>query len=135
MLKRIRDVWNGGVARPLIYMFLTRFGIGLCAALLLDFFVQDPLRDMKTYAFSFLAVLFPSLAWIAWLRLDGVQLPKPLRRRWQPKKKPVRTYGDIIDHVDEEPVSFEALDEDEQDVCCLLADAGCFLAFLLLALL
>ena len=134
-MKKVKENWNRNVIRPIIYMVLTRFGIGLCAALLLDFFVRDPLRDLKIYSYSFLAVFFFALAWIAWLRLDGLRLPKAMMKRWQPKKKPVRTYGDMIDHVDDEIVTFDMLENGEQDVCCLFSDLICCAAFLLLALI
>lgn len=133
-MKRIKNIWNKDLVRPVIYMVLTRFGIAFCAARLLDFFIDDPVRNIAVYAYSFMTVLFFLMSWIAWLRLDGIRLPKPLMLRWQPKKKPVRTYGDIIDHVDDDIVTFDMLESSEQDVCCLFSDLVCLIVFLILAL-
>ena len=72
---------------------------------------------------------------IAWLRLDGVKLPKVMMLRINPRKKPARMYGDMIDYVDEQPqVAFEDLDDGEKDVCILGADLFCCAAFLVLSL-
>lgn len=133
-MKKLKSVWNRNLIRPWIYMTLTRFGIALCAALLLNFFWKDSLRNIKQYAYTFLTLFFLGIGWVAWLRLDGIRLPKLFMKRWQPKRKPVRTYGDMVDHIDEEIVLFDALDDQEQDLCCLLSDSVCCVIFLLLAL-
>ena len=60
------------------------------------------------------------------LRLDGMKLPKLTMLRVNPRKKPARSYGDMIDYVDEKPpVTFEDLDDAEKDLCILLADLIC----------
>lgn len=129
-MKKIREVWSKSILRPIIYMTLTRFGIGLCAALLLDFFFPDSERDLKLWAFTLLIFIFLALAWIAWLRLDGIRLPRVMNLRWSPRRKPIRTFGDMIDHIDDDIVTFDELDNDEKDVCCLISDLICALAFL-----
>ena len=132
-MKTIRQKWQPYMLRPLIYMTFTRFILALAAALLADFFLAGTLgRPIKEPAFLLTGALFALLAVIAWLRLDGVRLPKPMMLRLNPRKKPSRMYGDMIDYIDENPmVTFEDLDDEEKDVCILGADVICCALFLI----
>lgn len=121
--------------RPFIYMTFTRFILALTAALLVEHFINDPLRDISAFAFVFFGIFFAVLAWIAYLRLDGIKLPKFMMKRVNLSKKPAIKYGDMIDYTDEEIVSFEDLEDEEKDVCILLADVICAALFLLISLL
>lgn len=121
--------------RPFVYMTFTRFILALTAALLIEHFINDPLRDISAYAFVFFGIFFAVLAWIAYLRLDGIKLPKFMMKRVNLSKKPAIKYGDMIDYTDEEIVSFEDLEDEEKDVCILLADIICAALFLLISLL
>lgn len=134
MMRKFRENWSRSVIRPLIYMVFTRFLLALTAALLADFFINS-MSPVRQYAFALMAALFAALAWIAYLRLDGVKLPKAFMKRVHIRKKPARTYGDMIDHTDEEIDSFDDLDDGEKDVCCLVADGICCLMFLVLSFL
>ena len=134
MIRKIRENWSRAIVRPLISMVFTRFLLALTAALLADFFIKS-MAPVRQYAFALLAVLFIALAWIAYLRMDGVNLPKAFMKRVHIRKKPTRTYGDLIDHTDDEIESFDDLEDGEKDVCCLFADAICCGAFLLLSLI
>ena len=43
--------------------------------------------------------------------------------------------GDMIDYIDERPgIQFDELDDDEKDVCILIADLFCFIVFLIVAI-
>lgn len=134
MIHKIRNTWDRVVIRPMIYMTFTRLGVGLLASLLVNHFFHDNVRNMLTYAFTFFTALFAAMAWIAYLRFDGMRLPKLFMKRLQPKKRPFKTYGDISDHIDDEIVPFEKLTDQEKDLCCLVADFVCFVIFLILAL-
>ena len=95
---------------------------------------QPEAFPFKMYVFMFLGILFAALAWIAYLRLDGVRLPKLMMKRVSIRKKPARGAGDMIDYVDEQPpITFEELEADEKDVCILWADLACFAVFTLLS--
>lgn len=136
-MKKIRAKLRRYMLRPTIYMTTTRFLTALALALLLRF-VSGRVADGRFLAYAFLltAAVFALLAWIAYLRLDGIQLPKWMMKRVNIRKKPVRTYGDMIDHVDENPPpAFEDLEDDEKDLCILGADLVCCTAFLLLSFL
>ena len=134
-MKKIRRTLQPYMLRPWIYMTFTRFLLALAAALLCDFFLSPAAgRDLRGTAFLLAAALFAVLAWIAWLRLDGVKLPKFMMLRVNPRKKPSRMYGDMIDFVDEQPtVAFEDLDDAEKDVCILGADAFCCAVLLIVS--
>lgn len=124
------------MVRPVIYMAFTRFLVVLTAVLLWDRFSNtSSLLDGKMFGFVFAGVLFALLAWIAYLRMDGLHMPKLLMKRVNIQKRPARTYGDMIDYVDEEPVSFDDLEDDEKDFCILTADLICCVAFIALSFL
>ena len=131
-MKEIRKRLQRYMLRPFIYMTFTRFVLALFVILLADFFLSPAAgRSLKGTLFTLGSLLFALLALIAWLRLDGVRLPKLMMLRLNPRKKPTRMYGDIIDHVEETPVvSFEELEDAEKDVCILGADLFCFAVFL-----
>ena len=134
-MKKFKEIYEPYMLRPMIYMTFTRFVLALFIVLLADFFISQSVgHSIKKNAFFLCAFVFALLALIAWLRLDGVKLPKLMMMRVNPSKKPSRMYGDMIDYVEERPgINFEELDEQEQDICILAADLFCFLAFLLIA--
>lgn len=127
---------KGYMVRPMIYMAFTRFLLALAASLLLVHFLgkATPL-PLRSYAFVFFGVLYACMAWIAYLRLDGIKLPKLMMKRFNIRKKPARTYGDMADYTDQELVSFDELEDGEKDVCCLLSDLFCCVVFLALSVL
>ena len=120
------------MVRPLVYMSFTRFVLSLFILLLIDFFLSPNAgRPIRSTLFLLGSAFYAVLAMIAWLRLDGLKLPKLLMMRVNPRKKPSRMYGDMIDYVDEQPViTFEDLDDREKDICILAADLFCFIVFL-----
>lgn len=134
-MRQLLRVFDRHMVRPWLYTAFTRFIFALTGALLLDFLVKtSDLINFRMYAFLFLGVFFALLAWIAYLRLDGVRLPKAMMKRVGPRKKTVRSYGDMIDYVDEHPpVTFDDLEDDEKDICCLGADIVCCVVFVVLS--
>ena len=114
--------------RPLIYTVFTRGILALLAAQLVHFFVPPswPLAMFSNLALA-LGFLFLTGAVLAWLRMDGVKIPR-LKLPRMKRKDPPFLAGNMADHIDDEIVSFDDLDAEEQNVCVLLADA--FLAVL-----
>ena len=131
MKKKWKAIWEPYMLRPLIHMTFTRFILALAAALLADFFLSSGAgRSLESTAFLLMGALFALLTLIAFVRLDGVKLPKLMMLRINPRKKPSRMYGDIADYLDDKPeVTFEKLDDDEKDLCILGADAFCCIVF------
>ena len=132
-MKKWRKKLSRRLLRPFLYMAFTRFVLSLAAILLADFFLSPGAgRSLRSAAFLLGGLIYALLAWIAWLRLNGARLPRLLMLRVNPRKKPARMYGDMIDYVDEHPpVTFEELEDEEKDLCILGADVICFAAFLL----
>lgn len=129
MSGRSRRGFERYMIRPTIYKTFTRFIFGLTAALLWNEFVNRDGFMRSAYAFLFMAVLFFVFAWMAYLRLDGVRLPNFDRRLFDWKRKPPVMYGDLSDHVDEEPPAFDELEEDEKEICVLIANGICCVLF------
>ncbi len=136
-MKRFRDIYEPYMLRPIIYMAFTRFVLSLFVILLVDFFLSPKAgRPIKGTLFLLGAVFYALLALIAWLRLDGMKMPKMMMMRVNPRKKPSRMYGDMIDYIDEQPqITFEDLDDGEKDLCILAADLFCFIVSLAAGLL
>ena len=72
---------------------------------------------------------------MAYLRLDGVRLPAPDRRLFEWRKRPVRAYGDMSDHTDEDVFSYDDLEDGERDFCRMAADVVCGVVFASLSFL
>ena len=136
-MKKLRDVYEPYMLRPMIYMIFTRFVLTLFITLLADFFISgNTAHSKKGDIFLIAALLFLFLTVIAWLRLDGMKLPNLMMMRINPSKKPSRMYGDMIDYIDEWPgISFDELDDSEKDFCILVANFFCFIVFLALAII
>ena len=136
-MKKLRRIWQRYMLRPFLYTTFSRLVLGLFVVLLSDHLFSGAAgHPLRSTLFLLASVLFALLALIAWLRLDGVSLPKPLNLRVGPKKRRDRIPGDMIDFVDEEPaVPFDVLEDDEKDCCLLCADLICFFVFLLASFL
>ena len=131
-MKKIKDSLQRSMLRPFLYLTFTRLVLGLFLVLIMDFFLASSAgRDLRGTLFLLAGVLFALMGWIAYLRFDGIQLPKPMMLRLGIRKKPARGWGDMIDFVDEEPEdSFDGLEEGEKDICLLGADMVCCAVFL-----
>ena len=120
--------------RPAIYHGATKFGVAMLAALLWHRFANPSNLSLNTHGFFFLSVFFVLLAWLTYLRSDGLRMPRlKLDFLKKLKKKPMRSFGDMADYIDEEVVSFDELDDDEKDTCRFIADIACALIFLVLS--
>lgn len=135
-MKKWWDKIQPYMLRPFIYMTFTRFLLALCLLLLINFFYsKEAGRPILSTVMVLGGVVFAILAWIAYLRLDGIKLPKFMMLRVNPRKKPTRMYGDIIDYVDEQPqVTFEELSDVEKDICILGADLFCCVMFVIVSI-
>ena len=132
MIRWLKAHVTRDMIRPLIYKAFTRGVLALFAAQLVHFFA--PAR-WALAQFSNQALIFTGLfllgAVVAWLRLDGMNIPQFKLPRMKRKDPPFLT-GDMADHIDDDIVKFDDLDEEGQDVCVLLTDL--FLALVCLAL-
>ena len=123
--------------RHCIYQAATRFGLAMVLCLLWDRFANPSQLDMGAFAFFFAAVFFIILAWMTYLRMDGMRIPQ-LKMDFlkKIKKKVVRSsYSDMSDYTDEEIVAFDDLEDDEKDRVRFYANVLCALIYLVISFL
>ena len=122
--------------RPVIYQVFTRFLISLCAVLLWNHFINGSvMRVNPGYGYAFFAIFYGLMAWLAYLRLDGLSVPKFDRRLFRRRKTPERRFGDMIDYVDEPIVSFDDLEDSEKDLTLLISNLITTVIFAVLSFL
>lgn len=129
--KKPRFRFERYLIEPIVYKTFARFIIFLTLGLLWNRFVNELFPS--TYVFGIFAIMFFIFTWFAYLRMDGVKVPKLDRRLFDRKKKPPIMYGDMSDFVDEERDPFEELEEEEKELCILIADALCGVIFLIIS--
>ena len=133
MIRWLKTHVTRDMIRPLIYTIFTRGVLALFAAELVHFFAPAswPMARFSNLSLV-LAGLFLLGTAVAWLRLDGLNIPQVRLPRVK-RKDPAFLRGDIADHIDDDIVKFEDLDKEEQNVTVLLADIVLALACLVLA--
>lgn len=116
---KIKGVYQRYMHRPLIYMTAQRLMLAGIFCLAIHRFVKNgPAFNLIA---GFLTILFGLFAYLVYLRMDGIRLPrmKPIKV----KKDPMRHFGDMTDHVDDDPqITFDELEDNEKDLCSLLAN-------------
>ena len=128
MRKEKKKVYQKYMLRPLLYMTAFRLMLSAIFIMIIVRFVKNPLGGQ--IAAAFLTLLFALGAFLVYLRTDGMRIPRMKYIRPKKKKDPVRNYGDMQDHIDEDLVSFDELEDDEKDFVSLvsaLINAGIFL--------
>ena len=125
---KLRGVYQRNMLRPFIYMAARRLMLAFIFQLAVVQLV--PNGPAPAMVAGFLAVLFALFAYLVYLRMDGLRIPR--MKFLKPKKKdPLRNFGDLTDHVDDEPqVTFDDLEEDEKNLCSLLSNLVCLAVFL-----
>lgn len=124
MIKKIRMIFKKYMIRPMLYQSVTKFAVALVLCLLWDRFLnQDGYRSMAESALFVAGCVFLMLAWIQYLRLDGVRVHHLLEEKQEKKQKHITK--DMVDFVDEKIIPFGELDDEEQIVCRFLGDLLC----------
>jgi len=119
--------------RPIIYKTTARLMYMLTLILLWNHFLNQSPEGLST-ALALAALLFCAGFWAASMRRDGWHIPSLPSLKPRPKDRADMAYGDMIDHVDEPVVTFEELDEDEKNICLMVADIICAVIFLAAAI-
>lgn len=133
MKKQKKKLYEKYMLRPILYMTATRMMVSFIFMLILVRFVKNaPGKDMVS---AFLAVFFALISFLVYLRTDGLRIPRMKHIKTRRKKDPVRNYGDMEDHIDEEVVSFDELEDDEKDFCSLVSALINMALFLILSFL
>lgn len=131
MKKEKKKLYQKYMLRPLLYMTATRLMIAGIFLLIIVRFVSK--GQGAEAAAAFLTALFALIAFLVYMRMDGLRIPRMFHLKAKRKKDPVRNYGDIQDHIDEEAVSFEELENNEKDFCSLASALFCMAVFLILS--
>ena len=134
MIKKIINTYQSYMIRPMLYQCATKISIALVLSLLWNRFInREGYFNVVRDAFLVVGIFFLLLAWIQYLRMDGVRVTRVSDESKKKKKRHVTK--DIVDYADEKIISFGELDDDEQLVCRLVGDVLCGLLFLIPALI
>lgn len=134
MIKKIINTYQSYMIRPMLYQCATKISIAVVLALLWDRFInREGYFNVVRDAFLVVGIFFFLLAWIQYLRMDGVKVTRTSGESKRKKKRHVTK--DIVDYADEKIISFSELDEEEQLVCRLVGDVLCAFLFLIPALI
>lgn len=118
--------------RPAIYLCAGKWAGAAAFALVWDRFFNPGGRPLS-FPFAALTAVFAGLAWMRYLKLDGVSIHHLFEeKRERPKKHPKR---DIVDYADEKLTSLADLEEDERVICRLASDGAAALFCLVLAVI
>ena len=110
---------------------MNKCAIALLIVLLWDRYVSRGTMSVVRDGGFAAGLVFLALAWVAYLRLDGMKLGRPKKERREKKHFATR---DMIDFVDEHIVTFDELDDDQQLACILAANLFSGVVFLIPAL-
>ena len=135
MIQWLKQHVTRDMIRPLVYKVFTRGVLALFTAELIHFFAPAnwPLARFANLALVLAGLFFLGAA-VAWLRLDGVNIPQFKLPRIK-RKDPAFLTGDMADHIDDDIVKFDDLDAEEQNVCVLLTDLLLAVVCLVLSLI
>ena len=118
---KIKGIYQKYMLRPVIYMTAYRTMLALIFYLIVERFVRNGLGPAMIC--TFLAVLFALFAYLVYLRMDGLGIPRMKYIRPKKKADAMRNMSDMADHIDDDPgVTFEELEDDEKNLCSLLAN-------------
>ncbi len=121
--------------RPTVRRAIPRFLIALTVALLWNRTVNSRGLLSLGFALTILGVVFLGLAWVDYLRLDGVKIPRLTLDPAGANKRVPRAFSDMTDFLDEKTTAAEGLSDDERDASSLFANVICGAILLLSSLL
>ena len=115
-MKKLVSMYQKYMFRPILYKSVTRVSVVAVLMLLWDRYVSDGTFTMWQAP----ALL---LAWVNYLRLDGVTIHH-LGEEFKDmgKKKKFHSTKSIVDFADERIVSFEELEPEERTYCSMLSN-------------
>ena len=118
---KIKGLYQKYMLRPLIYLTAYRLMAGMIILLALARLVKNgPAPSMVA---GFLTAAFALLAYLVYLRMDGLRVPRMKYIRPKKKADPLRHASSMADYADEDPgVSFDELEDNEKDFCSLMAN-------------
>ena len=125
-------IYKNYMFRPIIYMTATRLMAALIFLFALPYFVKN--GPVSSIICAFLAMLFALFAFLVYLRMDGLRIPRVKFIRPKKKNDPARHFASMSDYTNEEPpVTFDELEPEEKDFCSLASSLVNLLIFLILS--
>jgi hypothetical protein len=114
---------RAGVKRALTHMLFARAIYTAVIALLIGEYVKTPaVNSPRSYAFTLMGLFLLLLGWMAYLRLNGTKAPVIDKRLFEWYKPSKRKMGDMADYIDEPLEQADDLENDERDMCRLIAN-------------
>ena len=130
-MKKILSLYTREMIRPIIYKCVNKGSIALVIVLLWDRYISHGTMSVVRDGGFAAGLVFFALAWVTYLRLDGVKIGRVEK---PPEKKKHFASADIVDFVDEHIVTLDEMEEDERLACILACNLICGLIFLIPAL-
>lgn len=94
MIKKIRMIFQKYMIRPMLYQCVAKFAVAMVLCLLWDKFLnQGGYRSLAENALFVAGCIFLMLAWIQYLRLDGVRIHHLLEEKEEKKETYHKRYG------------------------------------------
>lgn len=123
-MRRMLALFTAEMIRPTIYRSVTKCAVTLTLVLLWDRYVSRGMMSVTTDGCFVAALILFGLAWLCYLRLDGITPPKLLTRkkRGEEEEEARRRRHftrDIVDYADEHIVPFDELSDEEQLACSM----------------
>ncbi len=137
-MKKIRQIYQPYMLRPMLYSCFAKFMSALCIVLLWDRFVNS--RNTTPYgivdfAFFIMGVYFLVWTWLQYLNLDGMK-PEIFEKMGSMFKRKSKHFSrDMVDFVEEKVVTFDDLEDDEQIVAKIGSNFITALCFLIPSLI
>ena len=130
------SLYKSYMIRPTVYKSVTKSFVILTLLMLWDRYVNGGrlslIRDGFFVGGAFLLVM----AWMSYLRLDGIKNPLPKGEEEPRRKRKRRPWtGDLADYAGEHLISFDELAEDERTACSMGSSLLSGLLFIIPAVL
>ena len=130
------SLYKSYMVRPTIYKTITKCFVILTLLMLWDRYINGGRLSLIRDGFFIGGAFLLVMAWMSYLRLDGIKNPIP--REEEPQKKQKRKKrlwtGDIADYAGEHIISFDELADDECAACSMGSSLLAGLLFLIPAL-
>ena len=129
-MKPLLKMYKPHMLRPIIYKLIPRLLTGLALALLWNrLFNAQKLFSMVEHPFFILGIIFFAMAWVIYLKLDGMRIHHLNENVSRKKTKHKLKFP--IDYSDEEPSPADSLDTHDDAIATLISNMAAGICFLL----
>ena len=129
-MKQLLKIYKQIMLRPIVYKLIPRLVTGLVLSLLWDrFFNAEKLFSMVERAFFVLGIVFFAMAWMNYLKLDGVRIHYLNENNNLKKTKHKLKFP--IDYSEEEPSPADSLDAHNDTIATMISNIAAGICFLL----